>query len=71
MEQRLETIVKILEKHNCLTSKEIANFAIRNYGERMTPAQVTGTLRPLCNKAKVATSKNDSGATVYWLRKEN
>jgi len=67
MEQRLEVITKILKQHNCLTAKEIANFAIRKYNEKISPAQVTGSLRPLCYQAKVGTSKNENGATVYWL----
>ena len=67
MEQRKEVIVEILKAHSCLTAKEIANFAIRKHNERMTPAQVTGVLRPMRAKAQVATSVDANGSTVYWL----
>ena len=69
MEQRKEVIVEILKQHNCLTAKEIANFAIRQHNQCITPAQVTGTLRPMAAKAQVATSANANGSTVYWLVK--
>lgn len=69
MEQKREVIVEILKAHSCLTAKEIANFAIRKYNTRMTPAQVTGSLRPLRDKSQVATSIDATGSTVYWLVK--
>lgn len=69
MEQRKKVIVEILEAHSCLTTKEIANFAIRNYNERMTPAQVAGVLRPMRAKSQVGTSVDANGSTVYWLVK--
>lgn len=67
MGQRKEVIVEILKAHSCLTAKEIANFAIRKHNERMTPAQVTGALRPMRAKSQVATSVDANGSTVYWL----
>ena len=66
MSQKLEVIMNILKQYNCLTAKEIANFAIRKYNEKLSPAQVTGTLR---NRSEIGTSKNENGATVYWLIK--
>lgn len=69
MEQRKEVIVEILKTHSCLTAKEIANFAIRKYNQRMSPAQVTGVLRPMSAKSEVATSVDANGSTVYWLVK--
>lgn len=69
MEQRKEVIIEILKQHNCLTAKEIANFAIRQHDQRITPAQVTGVLRSHGMRAQVATSMDATGATVYWLVK--
>lgn len=68
-DERKELIVEILSTHSCLTAKEIANFAIRNYNKRVSPAQVTGVLGPMRQKAQVATSKNAEGQSIYWLVK--
>lgn len=62
-----ETIIKVLTHYPVCTTKEIAKFAWQAYGVDMTPASVSSQLRLMRNTAKIGSSKNEYGATVYWL----
>lgn len=62
-----ETIIKILTRYPVCTTKEIAKFAWQEYGVDMTPASVGGQLRSMYATAKIGSSKNENGATVYWI----
>lgn len=62
-----EMVIEILNVHNCLTSKEIANFIWRKFEEIVSPASVSGVLRPMYAAGFIAKGKNLHGSTVYWL----
>lgn len=61
-----EMIEGVLTDHSCLTAKEIANFIYRFYGEHITPASVSGSIRSMYAQGKVAKDQSLKG-TVYWL----
>lgn len=65
-----EAVQQVLEIRGCLTSPEISSMAKRKLGVDITPAQVSGAIRSLEGKNKVASSKNENGARVFWLVKE-
>lgn len=62
-----EMIIEVLKKHSCLTSFEIKGFIYRTYNVNLTPASISGTLRPVIAAGLAAASKNSDGKTVYWL----
>lgn len=65
-----EMIIDILKTTGCLTAKQIQSFILRKYNENITPASVSGNLRPFIERGYVGHSKNMSNHTVYWLNKE-
>lgn len=65
-----EIVIEILQTYGCSTAKQIANLAHRDYDVALTPAQVSGVIRPLIAKGLAANSKNDKNMTVYWLNKK-
>lgn len=66
---RKEIVTAILWRYGCSSSKEIANLALRDFNEFMTPAQAAGSIRPLIAAGKAASSKDASGRTKYWVNK--
>ena len=62
-----EMILEILTNHSCLTSKEIANFVWRKYGESITPQYAASVVRKLYNQGLAGKGTNANHMTVYWL----
>lgn len=62
-----EIVIKVLEEHECETSKEIAMSAKRLFKEDLTASAAGAAARALIKEGKVAGSKNGDGQTVYWL----
>lgn len=66
-----EAVIEILNHYGCCTAQQVVNLARRDLAVAMTPAQVSGILRPLYSSGKVAKDKNEKGKTVYWPNKES
>lgn len=64
-----EVVIEVLKKYGCSSSRQIAILALRDYDVHMTPAQVSGALRPMIAKGLAANSKDDKNTTIYWLNK--
>lgn len=65
-----EMIIDILKTTGCLTAKQIQSFILRKYNKNITPASVSGNLRPYIERGYVGSSKNTVNHTVYWINKE-
>lgn len=65
-----EAVMEILNHYGCCTAQQVVNLARRDLQVTMTPAQVSGILRPLYSAGKVTKDKNQDGKTVYWPAKE-
>ena len=66
-----EVVVEVLKRCGCQSSKQIATAAKRWYDYDITPSSVSGVLRSLAIKNKVASSNCGNGAQVYWLVNQN
>ena len=66
-----EVIIKVLTRTSCQTAERIAGMAMQTYQFKMTPSQVSGTMRAMVARGQAGSSKNEYGKTVYWLNKEN
>lgn len=62
-----EKVVKILNTYGAMTSKQCANLINREFGGIITPAQVSGAVRPLIAKGYIANSKDAHNKSVYWM----
>lgn len=62
-----ERIFELLINFPCSTSKQLACFYHRAYGETIKPASISGKLRHQIKLGKVAESLDAYGAKVYWL----
>lgn len=62
-----ERIYSLLKDFPCSTSKQLACFYHRAYGETIKPASISGKLRHQVKLGKVAESLDAYGAKVYWL----
>ena len=62
-----EMVAEILTKYGAMTSKQIAVQLYNKMGVSLTPAQVSGSLRPLIAKGEVASSKDDRNQMRYWF----
>lgn len=62
-----EAIIRTLGTYGCSTSKQIANLTLRDFNIAVTPAKVSGILRPLIARGLAANSKDANGHTIYWL----
>ena len=58
-----EAVIRTLGTYGCSTSKQIANLTLRDFNIAVTPAKVSGILRPLIARGLAANSKD----TIYWL----
>lgn len=63
-----EMIVEILNKYGCSSSRQIMNLIFRDFNVRLTPAQISGVLRPMITKGTAASSKDAYNTTVYWVK---
>lgn len=61
-------IVEILNKYGCSSSRQIMNLILRDFNVRLTPAQISGVLRPMITKGAAASSKDAYNTTVYWVK---
>jgi hypothetical protein len=62
-----EIVLEVLKKYGVCTAKQVVQLARRDYNAELTPAKVSGALRPMTAKGKIATSKDVKGTTVYWI----
>ena len=66
-----EAIIRALGTYGCSTSKQIANLTLRDFGIVVTPAKVSGVLRPLIARGQAANSKDAANHTIYWLNHDH
>lgn len=62
-----EMVVNVFNTYGAMTSKQASVMINRDFGAVLTPAQVSGALRPLVAKSMAANSKDQYNKTVYWL----
>jgi arginine repressor len=68
---KLEMIQEVLRDHSCLTANEIAGYIYRRYGEHISPASVSGSIRTLYAKGEADRGRGVKGNTIYWLTNNN
>lgn len=62
-----DIVLKVMLKYDCQTSTSISMDAKRLFQYEITPACVSGVLRPLIQKGLVGSSRDGFGKTHYWL----
>ena len=67
MKTNKEMVVEMLTAYGAMTSRQIAVQINNKLGVILTPAQVSGALRPLIAKGEVASSKDGRNQTRYWM----
>ena len=67
MKTNKEMVIEMLSTYGAMTSRQISVQLYNKMGVSLTPAQVSGSLRPLLAKGYAANSKDDRGQTRYWL----
>lgn len=65
-----DIVENILRDYPCSSAKQIAYLAKKYYNFDMTAPQVTGVLRFLYRKDKIAWSNCKIGYNVYWLKED-
>lgn len=66
-----EIVYNLLKNYGCSTSKQLANLAIRDFHIQVSATQMAGAMRPLIKAGRIGSSKDDRGATRYWLNSES
>lgn len=69
MEKR-EMIIEALTNYGASTAKQLSCYINRTYGETITPAAISGTLKSLVNKGEAGSSKCGNTQTTYWMNKK-
>lgn len=62
-----EKVMNLLKDFPCSTSKQLACFYHRAYGETVKPASISGLLRHQITIGKVGESLDAYGKKVYWV----
>lgn len=65
-----EAILAIMIKYGAQDARHIAMDAKRVLGVDLSPAQVSGILRPMVARGQVGCSNCGAGGTHYWLIKQ-
>ena len=68
--ERKELLTKILAEYGCSTALQIVGIANRQYNEKLTPSQVSGSMRSMITHGEAASGKDVKGTTAYWLTDE-
>lgn len=65
-----EMIIEALTNYGATTAKGLSCYINRTYGETITPASVSGTLRSLVSHGIASSSKCGNTQTTYWMNKK-
>lgn len=62
-------ILTVLKQHSCLTTTEIHNFIIKNFGSEANYSNpsISGSLRKFYSRGVVNKSPSPKGGMAYWL----
>lgn len=65
-----EIVYNLLKTYGASSSKQLANLAHRDFNVQVSPTQMAGAMRPLVKAGRIGSSKDDKGATRYWINEE-
>lgn len=60
-------VLKVMLNYDCQTATSIAMDALRLFRYEISPASVSGVLRPMIKRGLVGSSRDGFGKTHYWL----